>query len=241
MAQRRPPIAPPSERAPHPGGAQVLLCDLDGTLIDSAPDLAAAVGELPARQARPPLTVEAIKTMIGDGVPKLIGRAFAATGGAPPAGELAALVSRYMPLYESRMTELTRPYPGAIEALRALKNAGWRLAVCTNKPEAPALAIVAALGFDGLFEAVAGGDSFPVKKPDPGHLLALLGQMGADPAAAVMLGDSQNDVLAAARAGLPVIVVAHGYGRVPVHELGAEVVIESFSELPGALAALGRT
>lgn len=139
------------------------------------------------------------------------------------------------------MTELTRPYPGAIETLRALKDAGWRLAVCTNKPEAPSRAIVASLGFDGLFEAVAGGDSFPVRKPDPGHLLGLLGRMGADPAAAVMLGDGQNDVLAAARAGLPAIVVAHGYGRVPVHELGAEVVIESFSELPGALAALGRT
>ena len=247
MAQRRPASAPPSERAPHPartaqpGGAPVLLCDLDGTLIDSAPDLAAAVGELLARRGRPPLTVEAIKTMIGDGVPKLIERAFAATGGAPPAGELAALVSRYMPLYESRMTELTRPYPGAIEALRALKDAGWRLAVCTNKPAAPAQAIVAALGFDGLFEAVAGGDSFAVRKPDPGHLLGLLGRMGADPAAAVMLGDSRNDVLAAARAGLPAIVVAHGYGRVPARELGAEVVIESFSELPGALAALGRS
>ena len=241
MDQRRPTSASPFERAPHPGSAQVLLCDLDGTLIDSAPDLAAAVGELLARQGRPPLTVEAIKTMIGDGVPKLIERAFAATGGAPPAGELAALVSRYMPLYEARMTELTRPYPGAIETLRALKDAGWRLAVCTNKPEAPSRAIVAALGFDGLFEAVAGGDSFPVRKPDPGHLLGLLGRMGADPAVAVMLGDGQNDVLAAARAGLPAIVVAHGYGRVPVHELGAEVVIESFSELPGALAALGRT
>ncbi len=247
MDERRPTSAPPSERVPHParaaqpGGARVLLCDLDGTLIDSAPDLAAAVGEVLARRGRPPLTVEAIKTMIGDGVPKLIERAFAATGGAPQADELAALVSRYMPLYESRMTELTRPYPGAIEALRALKRAGWRLAVCTNKPEAPSRAIIAALGFDGLFEAVAGGDSFPVRKPDPGHLLGLLGRMGADPAVAVMLGDGQNDVLAARRAGLPAIAIAHGYGRVPARELGADVVIESFAELPGALAALGRT
>ncbi len=83
MDERRPTIAAPSERVPHPGSARVLICDLDGTLIDSAPDLAAAVGELLARQGRPPLTVEAIKTMIGDGVPKLIERAFAATGGTP--------------------------------------------------------------------------------------------------------------------------------------------------------------
>ena len=231
---------PTSTLPAHRGSAQVLLCDLDGTLIDSAPDLAAAVGELLARQGRPPLTVETIETMIGDGVPKLIERAFAATGGTPPAEELAALVSRYMPLYESRMTELTRPYPGAIEALHALKQAGWRLAVCTNKPERPSRAILAALGFEGLFEAVAGGDSFPVKKPDPGHLLGLLGEMGAAPASAVMLGDSENDVLAAQRAGLPAIAVAHGYGRVPARELGADLVIEAFSELPGALAALGQ-
>ncbi len=224
-----------------PQQSPVLLCDLDGTLVDSLPDLAAAIGELLEGEGRPGLAPEAIAAMVGDGVPKLIERAFAATGGAPQADELAALVSRYMPLYESRMTELTRPYPGAIEALRTLKRAGWRLAVCTNKPEAPSRAVIAALGFDGLFEAVAGGDSFPVRKPDPGHVLGLLRRMGADPAVAVMLGDGPNDVLAARRAGLPAIAIAHGYGRVPAHELGAEVVIESFSELPGALAALGRT
>ncbi len=232
--------AAPPNHISRPAANPVLLCDLDGTLIDSAPDLTAAVGALLAHEGRRPLSVEAIKTMIGDGVPTLIERAFAATGGAPAADELAALVARYMPMYESRMTELTRPYPGALEALRALKEAGWRLAVCTNKPEAPSRAIVAALGFGGLFEALAGGDSFPVKKPDPGHLLGLLGRMGAAPASAVMLGDGQNDVLAARRAGLPMIAVAHGYGRVPAQALGADLVIESFSELPGALASLGR-
>lgn len=226
-----------------PGGAPVLLCDLDGTLVDSLPDLAAAVGALLEQERRPGLTPEAVAAMVGDGVPKLIERALAATGGVPPAADLAALVARYMPIYEARMTELTRPYPGAIETLRALKAAGWRLAVCTNKPEAPSRAIVAELGFEGLFEAVSGGDSLPVKKPDPGHLLGLLEALGVAPGvapgAAVMLGDSRNDVRAARAAGLPAIAIAHGYGGTPARELGADRVIESFAELPAALAALG--
>ncbi len=222
-----------------PGEAPVLLCDLDGTLVDSLPDLAAAVGELLEGEGRPGLTPEAVAAMVGDGVPKLIERALAATGGVPAEAALAALVARYLPIYEARMTELTRPYPGAIETLRALKAVGWRLAVCTNKPEAPSRAIVAGLGFEGLFEAVSGGDSLPVKKPDPGHLLGLLEVLGAAPGAAVMLGDSTNDVQAARAAGLPAIAIAHGYGGTPARELGADRVIESFAELPAALAALG--
>ena len=217
----------------------VLICDLDGTLVDSLPDLAAAIGELLEDEGRPGLVPEAVAAMIGDGVPKLIERALAATGGVPPAAALAALVARYLPIYEARMTELTRPYPGAIETLRALKAAGWRLAVCTNKPEAPSRAIVSGLGFEGLFEAISGGDSLAVKKPDPGHLLGLLEVMGAAPGAAVMLGDSGNDVRAAQAAGLPAIVIAHGYGGTPARELGADRVIETFAELPAALASLG--
>ncbi len=222
-----------------PGEAPVLLCDLDGTLVDSLPDLAAAIDELLEQERRPGLAPEAVAAMVGDGVPKLIERALAATGGVPPAAALAALVARYLPIYEARMTELTRPYPGAIETLRALKAAGWRLAVCTNKPEAPSRAIVAGLGFEGLFEAISGGDSLPVKKPDPGHLLGLLASLRAAPGAAVMLGDSRNDVLAARAAGLPAVAIAHGYGGTPTRELGADRVIESFAELPAALAALG--
>ena len=140
----------------------VLLCDLDGTLVDSLPDLAAAIAELLEAEGRPGLSHEAIAAMVGDGVPKLIERALAATGGVPAEAELAAMVARYMPIYEARLTELTRPYPGAIETLKALKAAGWRLAVCTNKPEAPSRAILAGLGFDGLFEAVV---SYATRQP----------------------------------------------------------------------------
>jgi phosphoglycolate phosphatase len=239
ISRDAPARAPGAAPGQAPGAAPVLLCDLDGTLVDSLPDLAAAIDELLEGEGRPGLAPEAVAAMVGDGVPKLIERALAATGGVPGDGELAALVARYLPIYEARMTELTRPYPGAIETLRALKAAGWRLAVCTNKPEAPSRAIVAGLGFEGLFEAISGGDSLPVKKPDPGHLLGLLASLRAAPGAAVMLGDSRNDVLAARAAGLPAVAIAHGYGGTPTRELGADRVIESFAELPAALAALG--
>ena len=137
--------APRSASCPQDG--PVLICDLDGTLIDSLPDLTAAVGALLASEGRPPLAPDAIATMVGDGVLKLIERALAATGGAPATERLTALAARYLSLYEARMTALTRPYPGAIETLRALRDAGWRLAVCTNKPERPSRAILCALGF----------------------------------------------------------------------------------------------
>ena len=225
-------------RAPG-NAAPVLLCDLDGTLVDSVPDLADALSALLREAGRRALSETEVKTMVGDGVAVLVERGFAATGGAPGREALAAQTARYVALYETRMTARTRPYPGALEALSALRAEGWRLGVCTNKPAHASRAIVAALGMGDLIEAVAGGDSFPVKKPDPGHILRLLETMGAAPDRAVMLGDSRNDVAAARAAGVPVIAVAHGYGSIPAHELGADRVIAHFAELPGALAGLG--
>jgi phosphoglycolate phosphatase len=125
-----------------------------------------------------------------------------------------------------------------VETLQALHADGWRLAVCTNKPEAASRQILAAFGLDGLFATVGGGDSFAERKPAAGHPLATLARMAAEPSAAVMVGDSANDVLSARRAGLPVIVVGYGYSRVPPAELGADALIEHFAELPAALAAV---
>ncbi len=219
---------------------RILICDLDGTLVDSAPDLTSAVNDLLAEATRPPLSEAAVRRMVGDGVAKLVERALAASGGVPDARTLADYVARYLAFYEGRMTELTRPYTGAVETLSDLKSAGWRLAVCTNKPEAPSRHLLAALGLGGLFEAVAGGDTFTVRKPDPGHVQGVLDILGAAPGDAVMLGDSLNDVLAARAAGLPVIAIASGYGPVPAHELGADALIHTFADLPAALATVGQ-
>lgn len=217
------------------GGPGALLLDLDGTLVDSAPDLAGALNQLRAEQGLTALALDDIKAMVGDGVAKLVER------GLPPAtqpAEFDRLVDRYVALYHERQTALTRPFPGVVETLQALNAAGWRLAVCTNKPEAPSREILAAFGLDRLIAAVGGGDSFADRKPAAGHLLATLDRMAAPPEAAVMVGDSPNDVLSARRAGLPVIVVGYGYSRVPPAELGADAVIEHFAELPAALEAL---
>lgn len=222
----------PPSRDSRPGA---LLLDLDGTLVDSAPDLAGALNQLRAEQGLAALALDDVKAMVGDGVAKLVERGLPPT--AAPA-EFDRLVARYVALYHERQTALTRPFPGVVETLRALNAAGWRLAVCTNKPEAPSREILAAFGLDGLIAAVGGGDSFAERKPAAGHLLATLARMAAPPEAAVMVGDSPNDVLSARRAGLPVIVVGYGYSRVPPAELGADAVIERFAELPAALEGL---
>ena len=218
--------------------APVLLCDLDGTLVDSLPDLADALSDLLTRSGRRAVSEAEVRVMVGDGVAVLVERGFAATGGVPAPEDLAVRVADYIALYETRITDRTRPYPGALEALGALRAAGWRLGVCTNKPEHASRAIVSALGMGDLIEAVAGGDTFAAKKPDPGHILQLLEAMGASPAQAVMLGDSTNDIRAARAAGLPSIAVAHGYGAIPAQDLGADRVIDHFDELLAALKAL---
>ena len=131
----------------------------------------------------------------------------------------------------------TRAFPGVPETLRLLAGAGWRLAVCTNKPEAPARTLLAALGLDGFFAAIGGGDSFPVRKPDPRHLLATLEAAGGAPGRAVMAGDHHNDMLCAAGLGMPAIFAAWGYGP---PEVGAQAaaVAQHFSDLPEIAARL---
>ena len=220
-------------------GRDCLLIDLDGTLVDSAPDIAAAANRQLISIGREPLSTEKIKGMVGDGFAPLMERALAASGGPLAEAEQARLVQSGLAYYFDHVTDETRPYPGAAEALAGLKAAGWRLALCTNKPLAPSVRILEDLGLAALFEAVAGGDSYPHKKPHPGHLLDLLAEMGAEPGRAVMLGDHRNDARAAQAAGLPVVLCRFGYSAEPLENLDPDAVIERFEELPGVLSALG--
>lgn len=221
----------------------VLVFDLDGTLIDSAPDLAAALNRVLDEEGLPPVGIAEIKTMVGDGAAKLVerglaaalGRAGGGNGAAPEPARLAALTERFIGYYEAVVADLTRPYPGVPETLARLAGDGYRLGVCTNKPEGPAREVLAALGLLDHFQVVQGGDSNPVKKPDPGHLHAVLAAMSADTGDAVMIGDSPVDVATARAAGTPVIVYAHGYSRIPVPELAADAVLEAFAALPALL------
>ena len=223
-------------------GPQAIVFDLDGTLIDSAPDLQAAINRTLAEAGRGPLTVEAVKAMVGDGVPKLVERAFTATGGLPDGGAadgMAAWVARFGEDYENCGFPLTHPFAGTLGVLAQLRDAGLPLGLCTNKPQAATLEILDRLGLARFFGAVIGGDAVPgVRKPHPGHLLAALDALGVEPARAVMVGDHLNDLSCARGAGMPVVLCAYGYSRTPVREMGADAVIERIEDLPAALAAL---
>jgi phosphoglycolate phosphatase len=214
-----------------------LVFDLDGTLIDSAPDLHAALNRLMEMLGRRKLELTEVILMVGDGVPVLVRRALEATGGVPD--EFDEILQAYHSIYGSAVADLTKPFPGVLETLQELHGRGHRMAVCTNKPEAATHAILEALGLTRFFSAVAGGDSLPVRKPDPGHLLGTLEMLGSTPNRAVMIGDSHNDIQVAIEARVRSIAVSYGYRRQPVEELGADIIVDNFPDIPVALARLG--
>lgn len=216
----------------------LLVFDLDGTLIDSAPDLRAAVNEMLRERGQPPLSLAQIRRMIGDGAPPLVRRALAESGLDPDQATAAAL-PRFLQLYEGDAVRLTRPYPGVPATLVALRQQGYRTAICTNKPQHATITVLEGLGLSSLFDAIAGGDRFAVKKPDPGHLLGLLAALGGQTERAAMIGDNENDAAAAHGAGMPLVLMRYGYARVDPELLGADALLDHFADLPAALDRLG--
>lgn len=204
-----------------------LLLDLDGTLANSAPDLTAALNRTMAGRGLAPFSLSETTAMIGDGVRRLVERAFAARGRPMEEEALDAFIADYA----SHSADATRLYPDVAATLRNLHARGWRLAVCTNKLESPARDLLDALGIGGLFAAIGGGDSFPVRKPDPAHLLATLRAAGGVADRAVMAGDHRNDVRAAHGAGLPCVFAGWGYGTAAM-AAEADAVAEHFTDLP---------
>jgi phosphoglycolate phosphatase len=176
--------------------------------------------------------------MIGEGMPILVERAFAEVGIEIPEADLVAETERYRALYEANSTVHTRPYPGAIDALEALRAAGVALGLCTNKPHRAALAVLEGLGLAAYFDGVRGSDAVPHRKPDGRHLLEVIEAVGAVRENAIYVGDSETDLAAARNAGVPAILVDFGYSKRPVAELGADAVISAFAELEAALTRL---
>jgi phosphoglycolate phosphatase len=224
------------------GMPKAITFDLDGTLVDSAPDLRAALNRVLSWADRRALDIDQVKGMVGDGVQKLVERALEATGGVPDDKAIDTLshwVSRFVDEYQGCDCDLTRPYPDVAEVLARLRQDGIALAVCTNKPQAATMHILEAFGLAKYFDAVLGGDVLDgVRKPDPKHLLATLAGLGVGPAEAVMVGDHLNDLACARGAGSPAVLCSYGYSRVPVSELGADAVIDRFQDLPKALKSL---
>lgn len=217
----------------------ILAFDLDGTLIDSVPDLTNSLNEVLREHGYGPLSRDEVKPMVGDGVPALVGRAFAARGGS--AEEATEALPRYVAIYQAHATDETRPYPGVIETLQELRARGYRTAICTNKLQQATVTVLEGLGLADLFDGVAGGDRYPVRKPDPGHLTYLVAELGGTVERAAMIGDSENDAAAAHAAAMPLLLMRYGYARAAPESLGADAVLDRFADLPAALERLGLT
>jgi len=216
-----------------------VILDLDGTLVDSAPDLHAAATIVLAEAGRSALDLTTIKRFIGDGVRKLVERAFAATGPALEPAALDQATARFTTLYEAAATVLTRPYDGVPETLTRLRAAGMRLGVCTNKPMAAAGIVLRELGLAPLIDGVSGGDAVARRKPHPEHVLDALRRIGGGGGErAAMVGDNEHDIAAGKAAGLATVAVTYGYARQPYKTLGADRLIDRFGDLDRALAEL---
>ncbi len=207
---------------------KAIVFDLDGTLVDSARDIVAALDRLLVEQGRPAVGFAAGRAMIGDGARVLIERGFAATGG--PAQDIDGALKRWFELYAADIAGHSRPYPGVRETLTEFRRRGLVLAVCTNKADAPSRQLLAELDLASPFAVIVGGD-VAHRKPDPRHILDTLAALGVAPGDALMVGDSPNDAKAAQAAGVPVVVVDYGYSHIPVRELGADAVISDFGKL----------
>lgn len=210
-----------------------LIFDLDGTLVDSAPDLATALNGLLAEFGKPALAETTVRSMVGDGAGVLVQRGLLASG-LSDADQPAAL-KRFLALYRDCLIEKTRAYPEVEATLERLQADGHKLGICTNKPFDPTQRILKALKLDRFFGAVIGGDSLPKRKPDPEPLLAAIEGLGGTAPNAVMIGDSANDVLCARAASVTAILIPSDYGN-PAED--ADLKLTRFAELPAALAKL---
>jgi phosphoglycolate phosphatase len=218
-----------------PTSLSAVVFDLDGTLVDSATDIAAALNELLEIRQLAPFSIEDVVGFVGGGATTLVQRAFHKRGEWPSADELSTYVGVFRVLYRERLTSSTRPYPGAVEALSRLRQQGISSAICTNKEETLARSMIKALGLECFFSTIVGGSPERLPKPSPAPLKEAIARLGAPHRdSVVMVGDSEADIRSARAAGVKVICVSFGYSRVPVLNLGADVVIDSYAELETA-------
>jgi phosphoglycolate phosphatase len=207
----------------------IVVFDLDGTLADTAPDLAASLNHVLARLGRRALPEANVRSMIGSGVTMLLRRAMAATGEGSD-DIVDAAYPMFMDHYAAHVCDATLPYVGATETLEALARAGAKLAICTNKPERLARALIKALGWEQRFGAIIGGDTLSARKPDPAPLRQAIAAAGGG--RAVLVGDSIVDAQTARAAGVAFVAVSFGYCDRPAAELGADLLVDRLDALP---------
>jgi phosphoglycolate phosphatase len=226
--------------ADRPLAGAVVAFDLDGTLVDTAPDLIGTLNVLLEGEGLPPLPLAEARPFIGHGARWLIERGFEAAGQHLAPARSQALLDRFIVHYRGRIAEESRPFPGCEAALDALAAAGATLAVCTNKPTALSLALLDAVGLSGRFAAIVGPDKAPAPKPDARHLQAAVEAAGGALPRAVLVGDSATDVGAARAAKAGLILVSFGYTEVPAADMDHDALIDHYDQLPDAVRRLCR-
>jgi phosphoglycolate phosphatase len=218
--------------------APTLVFDLDGTLVDTAPDLVGGLNVAMALEGLDPISVQEVRRIVGGGVRVMLARGLEERGHTVPKSRFEELAAAFLAHYEIHIADESRPYPDVAQVLDRLAAAGNTLAVCTNKPEKLSLLLLEALGLRSRFAAICGADTFPVRKPDPLHLIGTIERAGGDVTRAVMIGDSRADRDVARNAKVPCVLLDYGYTDVPAKELGAEAVVSHFKDVPEAVCKL---
>jgi phosphoglycolate phosphatase len=214
---------------------KLAVFDLDGTLVDTAPDLIGTLNLQLAREGLEPIAFAPARNLIGAGIERLIIRALSLRGRPATEAEVSRLYGEYLDHYAAHIADHSRAFPGLEAALDKLAAAGWRFAVCTNKLEWLSLRLLDALGLRSRFAFVCGQDTFGVQKPDPEILRRTISAAGGRLNSAVMVGDSETDIATARAAGIPVVAVDFGYSPTPIGQLGADRLISHFDDLPAAV------
>src|ERR1700679_4091908 len=217
---------------------RTVVFDLDGTLVDTAPDLISALNFVLAHEGLPPVPLASARNMIGAGARKLIERGLEVEGREASPAELARLTDDFVAYYAEHIADASRPFDGLESALDDLAALGYRFAVCTNKLEWLSKRLLDRLGLSGRFAAICGADTFGVSKPDPAILQQTVARAGGQLSTAIMVGDAGPDIGVARRAGIPVIGVEFGYTDVPIAELKPDRLIGHMRELPAAVESL---
>lgn len=216
----------------------VIAFDLDGTLVETAPDLLGTLNQIMVEEGLSPVSLEDGRVYIGQGAMAMLRKGFDQAGRHLTEETAAVLFPRFIEIYSARIADESRPYPGLEAALDGLQARGAKLVVCTNKRTTLSVSLLQKLGLLDRFEAVIGADLAPKQKPDASHVIAAVEAAGGSPARAVMVGDSLNDVASARAAGVPSIVFPFGYTEIPAHDLGADRFIHHYDELIDAVEAL---
>ena len=217
---------------------RTIVFDLDGTLVDTAPDLAATLNTVLAREGIAPIPYATVRPMIGGGARRMLERGLRERGSSTAKADLDRLFDEFIGHYAIHLADQSRPYPGLVDALDRLAAKGCRLAVCTNKLEWLSVRLLDTLGLAARFAAICGQDTFGVPKPDPQMLRLTIAKAGGGSDAAVMVGDSATDVDTARAAGIPVVAVDFGYSEIPIAQLKPDRIISHFDDLPEAVAVL---